>query len=127
MNEFITNFIGGLLGDKPLYIYAVCMVFCAIGAYVITRIRAKDRKRTSVRTPDNFSFIFMVVNNVKDVFLALSISFIVFRFSNKWIDDEAFLFGYAFLLGLCFNALVIAVGIIEKRLSKKITDRARRV
>jgi 4-hydroxybenzoate polyprenyltransferase len=122
MEDFLQHFLKLFFGDKPLYIYAVCLVFAAMGAFIITRIKAKRRNRESRHTPRKFNFWFMIFDNLRDAALALSMAFIVFRFSNFWIKEEVYLFAYSFLLGLCFNAVVLVFEIIEKRVSKKIVD-----
>lgn len=118
--EFITKFITGFLGNRTLDVYAICFVFAALGAYIITRIRAQKRDKSAEGTPYKFNVWFMIFHNVKDVFFSLSISFVVFRFSNYWIDDETKLYLYAFLLGFCFNAVVWALGRLEEKLSERI-------
>lgn len=124
MNDFLTDCALRFLGNRPISFYVVCMVFAAIGAYIITRIRAKKSSISKPGNPDKFSLIFMIVDNIKDVGFALSVSFIAFRFSNHFIESEGLAYVYAFILGLCFNAVVWGITQIEKNFSKKIKEKA---
>lgn len=127
MSDFLKHFLSEFFGDKPLYVYAACMVFALIGAYIITVIKTRSRKVTSEKSPFKFNIYYMITDNAPDVIFAMTLSFVIFRFSNSWSQDPADLYLYAIALGALFNTVVIAVKIVFRNISKKITDYANRL
>lgn len=109
-------FMKQLLGGQDLVVYLAGFVFALIGVAIRLLNGAKKRDKLSKHTPYNFSWKFLVLDNLRDLILGLLMAFILFRFTNVLISaglqrligfdiegvDKMF---YAFLVGTAFTTV----------------------
>lgn len=109
-------FIKQLLGGQDPIIYLTGFVFALIGVAIRLLNGAKKRNRLSLHTPYDFSWKFLLINNLRDLTLGLLMAFILFRFTNVFVSislsrlvgfningvDKMF---YAFLVGTAFTTV----------------------
>lgn len=120
-----------IFGTTPIEIYVGGFFFTLVLVLFMKGIETKKRMdATDVRTPSQWSFIFMVVDNLKDIIQILTITFLLFRFSESSItarilviDPETDLMLYAVAVGFLSTHLIKAVQKLQDFLGKKVTDK----
>jgi hypothetical protein len=106
MKEFLNQLTGGI---EP-FNYAAGFVFALIGAILSLRIHAQKRDKQSPNTPFNFSFKFMIKDNLNRLLTGFLFTFIAFRFAPEILQQDFSMF-LAFLVGLLNDRVA---GIISK-------------
>jgi len=105
-----------LLGGQDITVYLSGFVFALIGVAIRLLNNAKKRNKLSLHSPYQFSWKFLLINNLRDLSLGLLMGFIIFRFTNVFISvfvqylvgfsldgiDKMF---YAFLVGTAFTTV----------------------
>lgn len=71
-----------ILGDKPDGYYLAGLFFSVIGILISLYHSSTKRDKLSANTPVNFSWYFLVWDNIKRGFTTLVVMFVVFRVFN---------------------------------------------
>lgn len=106
MNKFLTQFLGTT--DVPTYLAAFALAL--IGGVLILRLKARKRNPLSSETPFKFSWSFLIMDNLQQLFTGMLITFVLIRFASVFFAGFDLMW-IGFLSGLCGNA---AGGMIEK-------------
>ena len=106
MQKFITH----LLGSIDLYSYAAGFIFAAIGALLSLLLHARTRDKDSPNTPEQFSWKFLLHDNLQRLFTGFLITFVAFRFAPELLQQNFSMF-LAFLVGFLNDQVA---GIISK-------------
>lgn len=82
------KFLELVLGGNDLPTYAAYFFFALIGAIISLRIKALDRDKYSINTPQKFSWSFLVQDNLLRLLTGFCLSFIAFRFSTELLGQD---------------------------------------
>lgn len=93
------KFIDLLLGTNDIPTYLAALVFAVIGALIMQLIKSKTRDKHSPNTPYNFSWKFLVWDNLREVLLGLMFILLALRFSVEFAGVELTMY-YALCVGL---------------------------
>ena len=102
--------INELLGGIELIPFMVAVFYACIGATLNLLIHANTRDVGSSRTPDNFSYKFLIRDNWKRIAISVILIFISIRFSQEILGQQLTTY-LAFLIGFSVDRLA---GLIKK-------------
>lgn len=105
-------FLSHLLGTTNIPTYLAGFILAGIGALISLRVHANSRDKSSLNTPKEFSWRFLVLDNITRLFTGFLITFIAFRFTNEFLGTT-FTMWTAFLIGLLFDQVAGILGKIE--------------
>lgn len=108
MNKFLNLVLG--TNDIPTYLAA--LFFALIGIIVILLLKSNKRDKTSLNTPDEFSFKFLIIDNLKEVLLGFLLIILALRFSVEYAGVELTMW-YALGVGLSIQKLAGYVSKLE--------------
>jgi hypothetical protein len=100
MEIFLTQF----LGTTDLPTYAAWFILAFIGAFSGVLVRAKIKYKSSVETPQHWSWSFLWKDNLLNFIVGFLITFIFIRFSKEMLNMEPTAFG-ALIIGATNNEL----------------------
>lgn len=106
MEEFLSQ----LLGTTSVPSYLAGFALALMGAILSLRIYAKTRNKKSVNTPYEFSWRFLILDNLNRLITGFLLTFIAFRFTGELIGVE-FTMWSAFLIGLLLDQVA---GLLSK-------------
>lgn len=78
-SSILLDTLSRILGDKPGDYYLAGLFFSFLGILLGLYHSSKKRDPASPNTPENFSWIFLIWDNFKRVFMTLVVMFILFR------------------------------------------------
>lgn len=81
--EFISNLLAHLLGNKQVSFYAAAMIFSSLGIMVSIYYSSTKRDKDNPFTPDKFSLLFLMWDNMKRFFVGCIVLFLLFRFTPE--------------------------------------------
>lgn len=85
MEDFKITVIGAMpLGVFLGYLFIACFV-----ALFAMGVRANKKRKITIDTPDNFSFIFLLKDNALSLLLQLGVIVLSIRFCNETMGQEA--------------------------------------
>ena len=82
------KFLELVLGTTDVPTYAASFVFALIGAIVSLRFKARKRNKYSRYTPNDFSYKFLLLDNLQRFFTGVLLVFLAFRFTNEFLGKE---------------------------------------
>lgn len=103
----ITEAIELILGDKSIGYYLACFFFSSGAMFVMLIIGSQNRDKSSPRTPEKFSYGFLLLDNAKKAVATYILLFFGYRFAPEFQMAYAVGLGIAASMGLVFlmNAL----------------------
>lgn len=127
MNYLRMQFFGGIRPE----VYLGGFFFTLIVVLFMKRLETKKKvDATDIRTPDKWSLLFMVVDNLKDIIQILTLTFLLFRFSNSTFtakilvfDKDTDLMLYAVLVGFLSTYIITGIQTLQTKLGQKLVDR----
>lgn len=86
--EFIKQVLGHFTGvsdpeNYPIYVTKWLIAF--VGVYISLRLHAKKRNPESENTPPQFSFMFLIRDNLKRLGITMALIYAFLRFPDLWI------------------------------------------
>lgn len=116
MKEFITELSKQIFGEYPLVFYVAYFFFVFFGIMFSSSIVAlKTRDVKSTRTPEKFSFTFLIQDNWLRICVSLMTVFVIVRFGQEYYDKQP-THGGALALGFCFDLIIIQVENLRDRI-----------
>lgn len=100
-----TEIINGLLGEKSIAEWIVSLIFVLLGIAISLYADSLSRDKSSPRTPNQFSVIFLIKDNSLKILFSFFIVFTLIRFSKEIIDIDITYIKCLFL-GLGFDLLL---------------------
>lgn len=80
MKQIIKDCLNELTGGKPIGSYYMAgFVFALIAILLSMYVKSRKRDPNSPRTPEKFSWYFLIWDNTKTMFAGLAVQFIMFR------------------------------------------------
>lgn len=91
------KFLELLLGDTDLPTYAAYFVFATIGAILSLYVKSLKRDPNSENTPEKFSWLFLIQDNVMRLFAGFLLAFLAFRFGTEFVGSTVTVFSAIFI------------------------------
>jgi hypothetical protein len=91
-----------ILGEKSLGYYGACLFFSSIAMLIMLRVGAAKRNPASPRTPDQFSWTFLIVDNIWKAATTYMLLFLGYRFMPEMQMVWAVGMGFAASAGVVF-------------------------
>jgi hypothetical protein len=82
------EFKGYILGELSIPYYLAAFVFSSLAIIVSLLLHARKRNPNSARTPEKFSFSFLIWDNLIRVMVTLILMFFFFRFSPRLFGGQ---------------------------------------
>jgi glycerol uptake facilitator-like aquaporin len=98
------KFLNLVLGTNDVPTYLAALFFAMFGVLVILLLKSKKRDKTNRNTPDDFSFKFLIVDNLKEIVLGFLLILIALRFSVEYAGASLTMW-YALGVGLSIQKL----------------------
>nr|WP_294922227.1 hypothetical protein [uncultured Flavobacterium sp.] len=108
MNKFLNLVLG--TNDVPTYLAA--LFFALIGVIVILLLKSNKRDKTSLNTPFEFSFKFLIQDNLKEIVLGFLLIILALRFSVEYAGVNLTMV-YALGVGLSIQKLAGYISKLE--------------
>jgi len=105
-----TQIINELLGGIELIPFIAAVFYAVVGATLNLLLHANTRDVNSRRTPDDFSYKFLIQDNWKRIAISVILIFITIRFSQEILGQQLTTY-LAFLIGFSVDRLA---GFIKK-------------
>lgn len=99
------EFIGYLLGNGTLPLWAACILFAALAATALHKYRINKRDRESTRTPPDFSWSFFWKDTWPRIVASFLFTLIGLRIIFIWNLEAGWAIGISVLLGLLNDRL----------------------
>lgn len=112
MNNELNEALAIILGDKSIGTYLAYMFFCFLGILLSLKRSSKRRNPTSDSTPKEFSWKFLIWDNLTRALFTLIVMFIILRaitFPEDWV---LLVVGLGFFLSMNLD---LAIDFLEQR------------
>lgn len=98
--SFLENLLGP--GDPGMFMAAV--VYALVGIVISLLHDSARRDQNNLSTPDNFSWGFLILDNLKRILLSLLLVLVTLRFSREILGADLTMY-LALLIGIGFDKL----------------------
>lgn len=111
--SFLENLLGP--GDPGMFLAAV--VYAVVGIIISLLHDSAKRDQTKYNTPDNFSWGYLLLDNVKRITLSVLLVLVTLRFSREILGADMTMY-LALLIGIGFDKLAErwkSAGVLSKK------------
>jgi len=116
------KFIRLLLGNNDLPTFCAAMVIALAGALISLKIKAGKRDKLSPETPFQFSWKFLVQDNLLKLFAGILPVVIAIRFSSEFFGQDLTM-GFAFLIGLGSDSILSRLESLQEMARISVSDK----
>lgn len=111
------KFLEQVLGTTDLGTYLAAYIFAGIGVLISLRIKANSRDKLSDNTPYNFSWRFLIQDNLLQITSNIGLLFLAFRFTNEFYGQELSM-KLAVFMGAGIDSLIELFKILQNKARK---------
>lgn len=111
------KFLNLLLGTTDVPTYMAALFFALAGVIIILLIKSQKRNKLSPKTPLDFSWSFLLQDNIREIVLGLLMILMALRFSMEYAGEELTMW-YALGVGLSLQKVSSWISNIELKARK---------
>lgn len=98
------TFIEQILGPGDIGTFLAAIFYAMVGVVILLLLSSAKRDQTKVSTPDNFSWGYLIIDNLKRLLLGFLLILVSLRFSREIFGAELTMY-FAFGIGLISDML----------------------
>lgn len=118
MEQFFNELTVQIFGEYSLAFYVAYFFFVLFGVLLSSAIVAmRTRDVSSTRSPESFSFSFLLKDNLLRIFTTMSVVFLTVRFGAEFFNVVPTHFG-AITLGFSFDLIIIQLEKIKAKATR---------
>ena len=115
MLQFLTDLRMEIFGEIAIVIYVAYFIYVLFGVLLSSGLVAiKTRDKDSIKTPEKFSIIFLIQDNLVRIVCSLAVVFMIIRFGEHVLHVVPSYIG-AIALGFSFDLLIIILEKIQQK------------